>query len=145
MGSALRSFRDIVRWETSTWNELNSVLKDKHGLPLGRYEVLQFVASHAAVSVDQIAREIGIPTATASTLVLRLEASGYCTNRAPTGAPDVPSIRISDSGATLVSEVERTLQSHLQAIWERFGLGPAATGFANQLRKHPGTKGPVGA
>jgi len=137
MGTALQTFRDIVRWETSTWNDLNSVLREKHGLPLGRYEVLQFVAAHAAVSVEEVARDLRIPAAAASALVLRLEAAGYCANGAPTGAPDARSIRISEDGASLVREVERTLHNHLVAVWDQYRLGPAATEFATQLRKRP--------
>lgn len=134
MGDALQSFREIVRWETSTWNALDELTRRLHNVPLGRYEVLHFAAAHVVVSVDQIARHFRISPVKAGALVHRLEAAGYCVNRAPTARPDELSVSVTASGKELVSGVEATLADYLTAEFARAGLAATASSLAQRVR-----------
>jgi DNA-binding MarR family transcriptional regulator len=123
MGTTLDDFRSIVRWETSTWNDLDALARRVHGIPLGRYEALYVISGEDLVSLQKIALALRITDVAAGTLVGRLEAAGMCTNDAPTDSPSSASVRITEAGSRLVGEVEQTLEEYLDAVLR----GPAAT------------------
>ena len=76
-------FSDLVRLETELWDAVEARLRAEHDLTLGRFEVLDLVATHDGTArVQDVAAALSITVGGVSKLVDRLEAAGLLV-RAP--------------------------------------------------------------
>src|SRR3954471_19122108 len=81
MTDLVRLFEDLVRAETRLYNAIDGRLRERHGVSLGQFELLQIIAGRDSCRVLDIVREVGITVGAASKAVDRLEGAGWCRRR----------------------------------------------------------------
>lgn len=75
----LKSLYDnLIRYEIQLWNAVDSSLRAGCDLQLTWFEILQYLARHGGLRVQDIAAEFTITVGGTSKVVDRIEAAGYC-------------------------------------------------------------------
>jgi MarR family transcriptional regulator, organic hydroperoxide resistance regulator len=77
-GDSERLFHDVQRVHAQLAAALNLRLRRQFGLPLALLEPMAVIADIGGCRVRDLATELGMSAGTASKLVDRLEAAGYC-------------------------------------------------------------------
>ena len=111
-----RFFDDLVRSETRLYNAVGEALRAEHGIVTSQFEMLRFVRDHSDCRVAEIAMYFAAGVGAISKGCDRLEARGWLM-RTPNPADGRSSlIRLTDDGAGLVADAERTFRKQLAAL-----------------------------
>lgn len=124
-------FEDLVRAETRLYNAVDARLRDRHGLSLGQYELLQIMARRDGCRVLDIVHEVGITVGAASKAVDRLEAAGWCRRRVNEQDRRSSRLEVTPAGARLLAAARPTFETELA---ERLG-GIAAERTLGQVAR----------
>ena len=106
-------FEDLVRAETRLYNALDARLRERHGLALGQYELLQIMSRREGCRVLDIVREVGITVGAASKAVDRLEAAGWCRRRVNDQDRRSSLLTVTPAGARLLARARPTFEQEL--------------------------------
>lgn len=106
-------FEDLVRAETRLYNALDARLRERHGLALGQYELLQIMSRRDGCRVLDIVREVGITVGAASKAVDRLEAAGWCRRRVNDQDRRSSLLTVTPAGARLLARARPTFEQEL--------------------------------
>ncbi|MCA1981714.1 MarR family winged helix-turn-helix transcriptional regulator [Nocardioides nematodiphilus] len=103
-----RFFDDLVRCETRLYNAVGERLRAEHGIVASQFEMLRYLRDHPGARVAEMASTFAAGIGAISKGVDRLTARGWAT-REPNPADGRSSlIVLTDDGAALVAEAERT-------------------------------------
>jgi MarR family transcriptional regulator, multiple antibiotic resistance protein MarR len=109
-------FDDLVRSETRLYNAVGEALRAEHGIVTSQFELLRFVRDHSDCRVAEIATYFAAGVGAISKGCDRLEARGWMM-RTPNPADGRSSLlRLTDDGAQLVADADRTFRRHLNAL-----------------------------
>ncbi len=111
-----RLFEDLVRAETRLYNALEALLRERHGLSLGQYELLQIIARRNDCRVLDIVHEVGITVGAASKAVDRLEAAGWCRRRVNEQDRRSSLLTVTPAGARLIARARPTFERGLTEL-----------------------------
>ncbi|MFG1628127.1 MarR family winged helix-turn-helix transcriptional regulator [Kribbella sp. NPDC049227] len=106
-------FTDLVRLETRLYNVLDARLKAEHGLPLGQFEFLRFLASQGTARVYDLAQWAAITVGATSKAVDRLEAAGRCRRIANPGDRRSSLIELTPAGTEILTAATPTVDAEL--------------------------------
>jgi DNA-binding MarR family transcriptional regulator len=106
-------FEDLVRAETRLYNAIDARLRDRHGLALGQYELLQIMSRREGCRVLDIVHEVGITVGAASKAVDRLEAAGWCRRRVNEQDRRSSLLAVTPAGARLIAAARPTFEAAL--------------------------------
>jgi DNA-binding MarR family transcriptional regulator len=141
MTDHLRLFEDLVRLETSLWNQLDVALKDTGGVSLAWLLPLRALDAAPGGRVLDLAQEIGISPGGASKLVDRLVDAGLV-SRAPDESDRRASrLHLTPDGRRAASAGSATSEQWLRR-WFGEALGASATAQLSLLASALGTQGP---
>jgi DNA-binding MarR family transcriptional regulator len=107
-------FTDLVRLETRLYNVLDARLKAEHGLPLGQFEFLRFIAAHGTARVYDLAREMAITVGATSKAVDRLEAARRVRRTANPSDRRSSLVELTPEGADILEAAAPTVEAELQ-------------------------------
>jgi DNA-binding MarR family transcriptional regulator len=107
-------FSDLVRVETRLYNALDTRLKAEHGLPLGQFEFLRFIAASGGTRVQDLADEFAITVGACSKAVDRLEAAGRCRRTANPGDRRSSLVEVTAAGAEILAAARPTVEAELK-------------------------------
>jgi DNA-binding MarR family transcriptional regulator len=131
MTDLVRLFEDLVRAETRLYNALEGRLRERHGLSLGQFELLQIITRRDGCRVLDIVREVGITVGAASKAVDRLEAAGWCRRRVDEQDRRSSVLTVTPAGARLLARARPTFE---QELAERFEGVAAERSLAQAAR-----------
>lgn len=118
-----RLFSELVRLETELWNAIELRLREDHGLPLARFEVMQVIAGRDGCRVQDIAGDLSITVGGASKLVDRIETAGHCRRRPHPQDRRSSLIALSPAGLRVLAAATASFEDELERL-----LGPALPG-----------------
>ena len=107
-------FTDLVRLETRLYNVLDARLKAEHGLPLGQFEFMRYLAQYGVARVYDLAHETAITVGATSKAVDRLEAAGRCRRTANPHDRRSSLVTLTPEGERILAEARPTVEADLQ-------------------------------
>jgi DNA-binding MarR family transcriptional regulator len=126
MTDHLLLFEDLVRLETSLWNQLDLALKDADGLTLATLLPLRVLDAAPGGRVLDLARVIGISPGGASKLVDRLVEAGLVSRAPDEDDRRASRLHLTPNGRRAVAAGSATSEQWLQR-WFSEALGASAT------------------
>ncbi|MGW7444727.1 MarR family winged helix-turn-helix transcriptional regulator [Kitasatospora sp. NPDC054795] len=126
-------FADLVRCETRLYNALGDRLRERHGIVLSQYEFLGYLRDHPGCRVADIAAEFAIGVGATSKGVDRLEKQGWAARRPNPSDRRSSILDLTDAGARLVREAERTYTGGLAELLGGTLDAPALSAVAQAL------------
>ncbi|MEV6635810.1 MarR family winged helix-turn-helix transcriptional regulator [Actinoplanes sp. NPDC051470] len=123
-------FDDVVRVEIELWDAVDRRLKERFGLPVGRFQVMRVIAGGQGVRVQDIAGTMAVTVGGISKLVDRIEAAGHCVRVAKPGDRRSSLIEITPAGRDLVAAAEEALGEELNRLLEGVPLDDFAGSLA---------------
>jgi DNA-binding MarR family transcriptional regulator len=143
-------FDDLVRCETRLYNAVGEALRTEHGIVTSQFELLRFVRDHSDCRVAEIATYFAAGVGAMSKGCDRLESRGWLM-RTPNPADGRSSLlRLTDDGAALVADAERTFRKQLAALItpvlhpEQLGAAATAVGALRASLQDQGLGTPAG-
>jgi DNA-binding MarR family transcriptional regulator len=145
MTDHLLLFEDLVRLETSLWNQLDVALKDAEGLTLAWLLPLRVLDAAPGSRVLDLAQVLGISPGGASKLVDRLVGAGLVSRAPDQDDRRASRLHLTPEGRRAASAGSATSEQWLERWFgERLGV-PATTrlaGLAGTIRtQSPGRAG----
>jgi len=128
-------FSDLVRLEIELWDAVDRRLRERCGLSMGFFDVMQTVARTPSCRVHDIARQLSITVGGTSKAVDRAEAAGHLVRRANPGDRRSSIVELTASGAQVLEQAFAVVDEELEArlgrvlppgALERFGAAIAA-------------------
>ncbi|WP_459651282.1 MarR family winged helix-turn-helix transcriptional regulator [Kitasatospora sp. Ki12] len=126
-------FADLVRCETRLYNALGDRLRERHGIVTSQYEFLSYLRDHPGCRVADLAAEFAIGVGATSKGVDRLEKLGWAARRPNPADRRSSLLALTDDGARLVTEAERTFTDGLAELLGATLDDPALTALARAL------------
>lgn len=119
-------FSTLTRLETELWDAVDARLRQKCGLPLGRFEAMVVVSSLGTCRVFDIASALAITVGGASKLVDRVEAAGYCSRKINPGDRRSSLLDLTEEGKAVVARGRTVIEAELDS-WFTPALSPQET------------------
>ena len=119
-------FSTLTRLETELWDAVDARLRQKCGLPLGRFEAMVVVSSLGTCRVFDIASALAITVGGASKLVDRVEAAGYCSRKINPGDRRSSLLDLTEEGKAVVARGRAVIEAELDN-WFTPALSPQET------------------
>ncbi|MFB6601852.1 MarR family winged helix-turn-helix transcriptional regulator [Streptomyces noursei] len=132
-------FADLVRCETRLYNALNDRLRERHGIVTSQYEFLSYLRDHPGCRVADLAAEFAIGVGATSKGIDRLEKQGWAARRPNPADRRSSLVALTDDGARLVEESERTVTSGLAELLGGALDAPALSAVARAMSTLRGT------
>ncbi|MFG3224622.1 MarR family winged helix-turn-helix transcriptional regulator [Kitasatospora sp. NPDC048194] len=132
-GELAKVFADLVRCETRVYNALNDRLRDGHGIVTSQYEFLSYLRDHPGCRVADLAGEFAIGVGATSKGIDRLEKQGWVARRPNPSDRRSSLLALTDDGARLVEEAERTFTGGLAELLGGNLDGPSLSAVAQAL------------
>ncbi|MFF7994934.1 MarR family winged helix-turn-helix transcriptional regulator [Kitasatospora xanthocidica] len=126
-------FADLVRCETRLYNALGDRLRERHGIVTSQYEFLSYLRDHPGCRVADLAAEFAIGVGATSKGIDRLEKQGWAARRPNPADRRSSLLALTDDGARLVAEAERTFTAGLAELLGGSLDDPALTALARAL------------
>ncbi|MER7989248.1 MarR family transcriptional regulator [Streptomyces noursei] len=126
-------FADLVRCETRLYNALNDRLRERHGIVTSQYEFLSYLRDHPGCRVADLAAEFAIGVGATSKGIDRLEKQGWAARRPNPADRRSSLLALTDDGARLVEESERTVTGGLAELLGGALDAPALSAVARAL------------
>ncbi|MET1072838.1 MAG: MarR family transcriptional regulator [Umezawaea sp.] len=127
-------FSDLVRCETRLYNDLNDVLRERHGLVTSQFESLRFLRDRPGARVADLAARFAVGIGATSKSVDRLEARGWVARRANPADRRSSLLVLTEEGARLVEAAEETFTARVAGLlavaFDDSSLPVAALAFA---------------
>jgi len=135
-------FRELVRFETELWNQVEARVQLEHGVPLAWLEIMQVVDATQRCRVLDIARALSITVGGASKVVDKVEAAGLCRRQPNPTDGRSNLIEMTEPGQRLLKEANVTFAASVAAC---LGAGASEGELAQlsvtlrRLRQHLNT------
>jgi DNA-binding MarR family transcriptional regulator len=126
-------FADLVRCETRLYNAVGDRLRERHGIVTSQYEFLGYLRDHPGCRVADLAAEFAIGVGATSKGIDRLEKRGWAARRPNPADRRSSLLALTDDGARLVAEAERTFAEALAELLGGALDAPALTAVAQAL------------
>ncbi|MFG1603427.1 MarR family winged helix-turn-helix transcriptional regulator [Actinoplanes sp. NPDC049265] len=124
-------FDDVVRVEIELWDAVDRRLRERFGLPVGRFQTMRVIAAgRDDLRVQDIAATMAVTVGGISKLVDRIEAAGHCVRTANPADRRSSFIAITPGGRELVDQAEQVLAEELTRLLPADGLDELATTMA---------------
>ncbi|MFJ9456404.1 MarR family winged helix-turn-helix transcriptional regulator [Kitasatospora sp. NPDC101447] len=123
-------FADLVRCETRLYNALSDRLRARHGIVTSQYEFLAYLRDHPGCRVADLAAEFAIGVGATSKGIDRLEKQGWAVRRPNPADRRSSLLALTEDGARLVEEADRTFTDGLAELLGGALDGPALTAVA---------------
>ncbi|MDH6139433.1 MarR family multiple antibiotic resistance transcriptional regulator [Kitasatospora sp. GP30] len=126
-------FADLVRCETRLYNAVGDRLRERHGIVTSQYEFLGYLRDHPGCRVADLAAEFAIGVGATSKGIDRLEKRGWAARRPNPADRRSSLLALTDDGARLVAEAERTFAEALAELLGGALDAPALAAVAQAL------------
>ncbi|MDH6706707.1 MarR family multiple antibiotic resistance transcriptional regulator [Kitasatospora sp. MAA19] len=126
-------FADLVRCETRLYHALGERLRERHGIVTSQYEFLSYLRDHPGCRVADLAAEFAIGVGATSKGIDRLEKQGWAARRPNPADRRSSLLALTDDGARLVAEAERTFTDGLAELLGGALDEPALTALGRAL------------
>jgi DNA-binding MarR family transcriptional regulator len=114
MADLAQTFHDLVRFETTLWNAIDTRLQEQCGLTLARFETMQVIGRSGPCRVLDIAEELAIGWGGASKIVDRVETAGHCRRRPNPNDARSSLISLTPRGRALLRRATASFTTELQ-------------------------------
>jgi DNA-binding MarR family transcriptional regulator len=107
-------YNDVIRLEIELWDAVDRRLRERCGLSMGGFDVMQVVARTPSCRVHDIARQLSITVGGTSKAVDRIEAAGHVARRSHPGDRRSSIIELTEAGAQLLAEATAVVDEELE-------------------------------
>jgi MarR family transcriptional regulator, multiple antibiotic resistance protein MarR len=106
-------FSDLVRAETRLYNDLDGVLRERHGIVTSQLEFLRFIRDHEGARVADLAAAFAVGLGAVSKGIDRYEAAGWVQRRPHPDDRRSALLVLTPAGRELVDAAEATFAARI--------------------------------